>query len=128
VAELTERVDLTVPPLERVILAGLRKPVRPLGELEDERVTVPVKLLTLVNVIVELDVAPTETVILEGLAEIVRSGGGVLKNSVIGVALASLDVRLGKFQLTSIVLVALYWSCRVLVTKPVLTPDPAHTA
>jgi hypothetical protein len=107
VAELTERVDFPVPPLERVILEGLRERVRPLGEPDDERVTTPVKLLMLVNVIVELDVAPAGTVRLGGLAETVRSGGGVLKNCVIGVALASLDVRLGKFQLTSIVLVAL---------------------
>jgi hypothetical protein len=128
VAELTERVDLPLPPLERATLAGLRERVRPIGELEDERVTRPVKLLTLVNVTVELDVAPARIVRLDGLGEIVRSGGGVLKNSVIGVALASLDVRLGKFQLTSIVLVALYWLYRVLVTKPVLTCELAHTA
>jgi hypothetical protein len=109
VAELTETIDLAVPPLGRVKLAGLRKPVRPVGELEDERVTVPVKLLTLANVIVELDAAPAKTVRLDGLAEMVRSGGGVLKNCVMGVALASLDVRLGRFQLTSSVFVGLYW-------------------
>jgi len=89
------------------MLAGLRKPVMPVGEVEDERVTMPVKLLTLVNVIVELDVTPAKTVRLDGLAERVMSGGGVLKNSVIGVALASLDVKLGRFQLTSRVFVTL---------------------
>jgi hypothetical protein len=109
VAVLTERVDLPVPPLERVTLVGLRKRLRPIGELEDERVTVPVKLLTLANVIDELDMAPAEAMRLGGLAEMVMSGGGGLKNSVMGVALASLDVRLGRFQLTSSVFVGLYW-------------------
>jgi hypothetical protein len=109
VAELTERIDIPVPPLERVTLTGFRKRVRPVGELDDERVTVPVKLLMLANVTVELDIAPAEAVRLDGLAEMVMSGGGGLKNSVIGVALASFDVRLGRFQLTSSVFVGLYW-------------------
>jgi len=109
VDELTDRIGLAVPPLERVMLAGLREPVSPGGELEAERVTVPVKLLMLVNVTVEFEVTPAEIVILEGLVVIVRSGGRVLKNSVIGVALASLEVRLGRFQLASSVFVGLYW-------------------
>jgi len=69
--------------------------------------TVPVNPLTEVTVIVEFAVWPTPRGV-GVVAEIVKFGDG-LRNSVIGVAEASLDVRLVRFQFTSIVLVREYW-------------------
>ena len=69
--------------------------------------TVPVNPLIAVTVIVQLAV----WLMLAGAgvdAEIVKFGDG-LRNSVIGVAAASLDVRLVRFQFTSIVLAREYW-------------------
>lgn len=44
VAELTVSVEVAVPPLAKVTLAGARDAVRPEGETIVERETVPVKL------------------------------------------------------------------------------------
>jgi hypothetical protein len=105
VVDVIESVELPVPPLDRIMLVGLRVRVGPGGELDRVRVTVPVKLLMLVRVTVEFVVTPVGKVMTAGLAEIVKSAAWGLKNSVIGLAFASLVVKLAKFQLTSIVLV-----------------------
>jgi len=88
------------------------EPVTLVGEiLHDvlfvDRLTRPVNPLTEVTVIVEFAVWPT-LIGLGVVAEIVKFGDG-LRNSVIGVAEASLDVRLVRFQFISIVLVREYW-------------------
>jgi len=108
VDELMERVELPVPPEERVTLWGFRERLRPEGELFAESETVPVKPLRLVNVTVELDPPPCGNVTDEGFADTEKLGptDTVVKNSVIGLAFASLDVSVAKFQFTSIVLVS----------------------
>ena len=68
---------------------------------------VPLNPLTEVNVMIELAAWPALTAPGE-VAEIVKFGSG-LKNSVIGVAAASLDVRVVRFQFTSMVFVREYW-------------------
>ena len=105
--DIIDSVEVPVPPLDRVMLVGLRMRVGPGGELDRLRLTVPVKLLMLVSVIVEFEATPVGKVITAGLAEIVKSAAWGLKNSVIGLAVASLVVKLARFQLTSIVLVKL---------------------
>ena len=105
-AELTDSVDVPVPPEERETLVGLSERLRPAGEPAEERVTVPAKLLRLVRVIVEVAVDPGATVSEDGVAEILKSGEADmgLKNSVIGVALPSPVLRVARFQLNSTVL------------------------
>ena len=73
--------------------------------MEVERFTVPVKPFCADTVTVKEPVVPEVKLTFVGFAVMLKSGGRVLKNSVIGVALASLAVRLARFQLTSIVLV-----------------------
>ena len=99
------RVDVPVPCAARVMLVGLSVRLGPLGELAAESVTVPVKLLILAKVRVLLDLEPSADARLDGFAVIVKSGGWLLKNSVIGLEFASLVVKLAKFQLVSIVFV-----------------------
>ena|SRR2546422_35605 len=65
------------------------------------RLTMPVKAFRPVTVIVAVVAVPLSTVMLVGLAEIEKSGAGGLKNSVIGVAEASLLVRGGSCQTVS---------------------------
>jgi hypothetical protein len=105
VEELTDRVDVLVPPEETETLPGLSERLRPVGELVEDRATVPAKLFRLVRDIVELEVDPMAALSVVGLGEIVKSGEGDvgLKNSVIAVALPSPVLRLAKFQLTSTV-------------------------
>jgi len=105
VVDIIDSAEVPVPPLDRVMLVGLRVRVGPAGELDRVRVMVPVKLLMLVSVMVEFEVAPVGKVITAGLAEIVKSAACALKNSAIGFAIASLVVKLARFQLTSMVLV-----------------------
>ena len=50
------------------MLVGLREQVKPAGETEDVKATVPVNPLTGATVIVEVPVAPAKTVTLVGLA------------------------------------------------------------
>ena len=105
VEELTDSVELPVPPEERETLDGLSERVRPDGELVPDRVTVPAKPFRLDRAIVEVAVVPTVVLSEVGLAEMLKSGEGDvgLKNSVIAVALPSPELRLAKFQLVSTV-------------------------
>jgi hypothetical protein len=87
------------------MVVGLQPTLSPVeGDVEAERVTVPVKLFTADTVAVKELEPPELNVTLEGFAEMVKSGW-VLKNSVIAFAFASFDVRLGRFQLASMVFV-----------------------
>jgi len=121
-----ERIEVELPPAERVTLAGLSVRVSPEGELDRERLTVPVKLLTLLSVMVEFDVAPVVSATLVGLAAMLKSGGWVLKNSVIALAFASLLVKGARFQLVSIVLGKEYWEYKLGLTKLFLATGPAQ--
>ena len=80
----------------------------PAGEPVEDRVTVPAKLFRLVSVTVAVEVDPALTLSEFGLQEMLKSGAGDvgLKNSVMAVAPASLDVSAARFQLISIVLVS----------------------
>ena len=92
------------------MLLGLQLTARPLeGEVEVERFTVPAKPFCDETVTLKEPLSPDLKVTLDGAAERVKSGDGALKNSVIGIALASLEVRLARSQFTSIVLVSEYW-------------------
>jgi hypothetical protein len=97
----------TVAVPDPVMLLGLIDPqLRPDG-MVSVRDTVPENPLS--AVIVTVEVLDWPALVGAGeVAEAEKSGGGVLKNSVIAVAAASLDVRVGRFQLTSIVLVREY--------------------
>ncbi len=66
-----ERVDVEEAPRKR--LDGVRVHVRPLGDTEYVRPTVPVKLFVGAMVIVELAEAPATADTLVGLAEMVKS-------------------------------------------------------
>jgi hypothetical protein len=97
---LREHVDVPEPP---VMLVGLHVAVSPVeGLIEVARLTVPVKPLSGDTVALNPPVPPELNMTLVGLAVIVKSGC-VLKNSVIALAFASFEVRLGRFQLVSIV-------------------------
>lgn len=102
---LTDSVAVPVPPEERETLDGLTDRVRPEGELVPDSATVLAKPLRLDRVIVEVTVDPVFVLSDVGLAETLKSGAGVvgLKNSVIGVALPSPELRVAKFQFVSIV-------------------------
>ena len=65
------------------------------------KLTIPAKAFRPVTMIVEVASVPLLTVMLVRLAEIEKSGAGGLKNSVIGVAEASLLVREGSCQTVS---------------------------
>jgi hypothetical protein len=65
--ELTVRVEVPVPPGERVMLVGLREAVAPEGEADVVRLTVPAKLLRLVRVTADCVDEPAVTVILDGV-------------------------------------------------------------
>jgi hypothetical protein len=94
-----------VPPAESETLVELNERLSPLGELVAERATVPAKLLRLERVTVDVEEDPEFMLSEDGFAEMLKSGDGDvgLKNSVIGVALPSPELRLARFQLTSIV-------------------------
>jgi len=68
-------VEDPLPPLERAMLAGVIDAVSPEGETEDERLTVPAKLLRLAREIVEVPEEPAWKLRLEGLLEMLKSGG-----------------------------------------------------
>ena len=99
---------MPVPPEESETLAALSERLSPAGQPVEDRATVPAKLFRLVSVTVEVEVDPALTTSEVGLAETLKSGEGDvgLKNSVMGVAPASFDVSVARFQLTSIVLVS----------------------
>jgi len=92
------------------MLVGLQLTVTPLeGVVEVERLTVPAKPFWAVIVTVKVPVEPVLKVTLDGFAVMLKSCGLGIKNSVMGIALASLEVRLARSQFTSIVLVSEYW-------------------
>ena len=69
-------MDEPDPPEERPTLAGLSRAVRPdEGETEEERVTVPVKLLRLARLIVDVEEDPAWKLTVDGLLETLKSGG-----------------------------------------------------
>jgi hypothetical protein len=100
---LQETVDVPDP----LMLLGLIDPqLRPEG-IVSVRDTVPVNPLSAETVIVDVADWPALTEVAEvgEVAEIEKSALGVLKNSVIAVALASFEVMVARPQLVSIVLV-----------------------
>jgi hypothetical protein len=70
----TVSVVVPVPPAEIVTLVALRVVVGPEGDMEDVRLIVPEKPLTLVRVMVDAADDPAWIVRLTGLAAIVKSG------------------------------------------------------
>lgn len=66
-----DKVELAAVP--NTILVGVRVHVMPVGAVEEESVTVPVKPFRDVKVIAELPVAPASRPTLVGLDEIVKS-------------------------------------------------------
>src|SRR5437773_10866279 len=85
--EMLPGVQLTVSPVE--------------GEVEVARLTVPAKLFWAETVALKEPVSPDWKVTVDGVAVRLKSGVGALKDSVRGVALGSLDVRLGRCQCTA---------------------------
>jgi len=73
---LQERVEVWLAP--RTILVGDRVHVRPAGDTDELRATVPVNPLTGAMVIVEVAAVPAVVVTEVGLAEIVKSGTATL--------------------------------------------------
>jgi hypothetical protein len=68
-------VEVAVPPLDRLILVVLKLTVKPTGEEESVRFTVPVNPLRLVRVrVVDVPDVPAAMLRLDGLAVIVKSG------------------------------------------------------
>lgn len=67
-------VVVPVPPAERVTLVALRVGVGPGGDMEDVRLIVPEKPLTLVRVTVDAADEPAWIVRLTGFAAMVKSG------------------------------------------------------
>jgi hypothetical protein len=69
VGEVTERVDVEVPPADKLGLPGFRLVINPPAETETDRVTVPEKPSRLVRVMVDVLVEPAAAVIFAGLAD-----------------------------------------------------------
>lgn len=86
---------------------GLSETVGPEGDATADRFTVPANPVRLVTVIVEVVEEPAGVEIEAGLADMVKSGLCVIvvKNSDMALAPASLDVRVARFQFTSMVFV-----------------------
>ncbi len=74
----TLRVDVADPPDVTETTVGLKLVEGPAGEIVDDRVTLPLKPLTLVTVIVEVAQEPCTMLRALGLAAMVKSGGGGL--------------------------------------------------
>jgi hypothetical protein len=71
----TTNVEVAVPPLDRLTLVVLKVTVKPTGEEESVRFTVPVNPLRLVRVMVaDVPDVPAAMLRLDGLAVIVKSG------------------------------------------------------
>ena len=98
-------MDVPVPCAVSGMLAGLSVRLGPAGELDAVSDTVPVKLFMLASVMVELAREPTGIVRLAGFAVRVKSGFWLLKNSAIGFAFLSLEVKPARFQFVSMVFV-----------------------
>lgn len=75
VAELTVSVEVAFPPLDRVMLEGLREAVRPVGVTAVDRLTVPLNPNRLEAVIVDVPVEPAGTVRVAGFAVTAKLGG-----------------------------------------------------
>jgi hypothetical protein len=71
--ELMVRAEEPDPPGLKLILAGLVEAVRPVGVTDVERLTVPVKPATLLNVMDEILELSVRRFTVVGLAEIVKS-------------------------------------------------------
>ncbi len=105
---MTVRSDEAEPPPGSVMLGGFIDAFRPAADADAEREAGPKRLLRLVTVIVEVPEVLRDSsrrLMLGGLLETTKSGDEVLKNSVIGMALASPDARSARFQFASIVFV-----------------------
>jgi len=102
--ELDELPELSVTELELREADGLPDPT---GDIDDDRDTLPANPFTLDTTMEEVLDPPMVTVSAGGLGVRLKLGeGGVdVKNSVIGVAAASLEARLARFQFASIVFV-----------------------
>ena len=99
-------LQATVAVPEPVTLPGVIAPQVRLAGAVSVRLTVPENSLSDVIVIVDVAVWPAFTAAGDE-AEIVKSGLGVMKNSVIAVAAASFGVSVGRLQFVSIVFVKL---------------------
>lgn len=77
VEELTDSVELLVPPEDRETLAGFSERLSPDGELVADRVTVPAKLLRPASEIVDVDVEPALKVREVGFALIEKSAAAL---------------------------------------------------
>ena len=75
VVELTVKVEVAVPPLDKLRLVGLSEAVSPVGETLVERETVPEKPYRLVTVTVEVRAVPVFVARLAGLADTLKLGG-----------------------------------------------------
>jgi len=67
-------VEDPVPPEVRPRLVGLSEAVNPEGDMDDARLTVPAKLLTLVSWIAVVDDEPDRNVTVDGLLVMPKSG------------------------------------------------------
>ncbi len=74
----TVRVDVADPPDGTETTIMLKLVDGPLGEIVDDRVTLPLKPLRLVTVIVDVAQEPCTMVRALGLAAMAKSGGGAL--------------------------------------------------
>lgn len=103
----TVSVEVALPPEVTLTPDGLRERVGPEGEETAERFTVPANPLRPVTVIVEVVEEPGVADMDAGFAEMLKSGfcEVVVKNSDMALAPASFDVRVARFQFTSIVFV-----------------------
>jgi len=81
--EEQESVEVWVAP--RTTLAGVRVQVKPAGETELVRTTLPVNPLIPATVMVEVAAAPAFVVTAIGAAVIVKSGGTVTMNVTVAV-------------------------------------------
>ncbi len=93
------------------IVVGLQFTLSPVGEeVEAERLTEPVKPFTGDTVATNEPEDPEAKLTVDGLAVRLKSGDDDtgLKNSAMAFALASFDVRVARFQLTSTVFVSEY--------------------
>jgi len=102
--ELAELPGLRVPEFELRKADGLPDPG---GDIDDDRDTLPANPLRLDTTMDEVLEPPMFTLSAGGLGVRLKLGvGGVdVKNSVIGVAAASLEAKLARFQFTSTVFV-----------------------
>jgi hypothetical protein len=73
----TVRMDVAVPLGDRETVTGFKLETSPEGEMEEDMVTLPLKLLILVTLMFELPQEPCAMLRLEGAVEIWKSGGAI---------------------------------------------------